>query len=633
MSVSTLMLFNSVGFSTETNTVKALTPEQIVKQFEADLQATNPEDNNSDNQTTFAETVRKNSCETHRVTIDAAKTKLEKEKNGNWYPGTSSLQECDQFLLGNMKNLYSNGIRKSINTQKDALNEFVLIEYCDESGSKETEKLVQKALRCDAAAYLISTFNRDWNDTEQVQPSKTQGGNNGGMVQNNGQQQSPTQAMSQAQGIKCVSEGIETVDYDDCKKFTDQLGLLDVATTFANNAQSAVYSAKLGDKQIEYAQEENSATGALKAQGSSFDMQQDMYQQRAVIDGAKLAYLYSIYEKIPSAKDLTKKCDAYKGDKVITAGGLNPDNMIPMTHESGKSACLAAASAMGGKFAFLQNQAAKDQMKSKLVGVATSLGSNALLSKLMGDRAKDVKKAIAKINEFEAIDPITLTEEALKENLCTTDPTNIKCSGSGLNSDFDSIGENIIVFGSNSTGTNYGQSKGEEVGTVDDSSSSQSGSVDKIGSIVDKVNQGTEMDDSRAAKVTASGNGRSGGGGGGSAGGVGLGGGGDVQKGSEASVTAAKQSLNSAYGGGGGSLSVTGGMGINKKNATGNSEDNPFGKLFNKDQKAAGDVVNFREIASTDKVGTKNDDLFKMISNRYNRVNAEKRLIEYELTK
>jgi hypothetical protein len=57
---------------------------------------------------------------------------------------------------------------------------------------------------------------------------------------------------------------------------------------------------------------------------------------------------------------------------------------------------------------------------------------------------------------------------------------------------------------------------------------------------------------------------------------------------------------------------------------------NPFGKLFGKDN-GKGDV-NFRGLASQ-KVGGKNDNLFDMISKRYESVNADKRLMEYELKK
>ncbi|MBY0415766.1 MAG: hypothetical protein K2Q18_16450, partial [Bdellovibrionales bacterium] len=120
-----------------------------------------------------------------------------------------------------------------------------------------------------------------------------------------------------------------------------------------------------------------------------------------------------------------------------------------------------------------------------------------------------------------------------------------------------------------------------------------------------------------------------GGGGGASANSGGGGGGGSAPPAGAAAAIASGKTPT--YQGGSGSISVVGGLGIKGNRGEGKAEDNPFGKLFGKDNKNGGDL-NFRDPASS-KVGDKKDNLFEMISKRYTSVNADKRLLEYELAK
>jgi hypothetical protein len=76
---------------------------------------------------------------------------------------------------------------------------------------------------------------------------------------------------------------------------------------------------------------------------------------------------------------------------------------------------------------------------------------------------------------------------------------------------------------------------------------------------------------------------------------------------------------------------MMGGYGINKNKSGSKDDSNPFGKLFNKDGNKSG-VLDFKGRAPAS-VGTKGDNLFEMISKRYETVSADKRLIEYELAK
>ena len=75
---------------------------------------------------------------------------------------------------------------------------------------------------------------------------------------------------------------------------------------------------------------------------------------------------------------------------------------------------------------------------------------------------------------------------------------------------------------------------------------------------------------------------------------------------------------------------MMGGYGMKGKTAA-KDDANPFGKLFNKDGRSG--AIDFGRSPASQKVGSKNDNLFEMISKRYTTVNTDKRLIEYEIMK
>lgn len=133
-----------------------------------------------------------------------------------------------------------------------------------------------------------------------------------------------------------------------------------------------------------------------------------------------------------------------------------------------------------------QNQSQIDAMRSKLITIATSAGSNAILANLLGKRADDVKDAIAKIDDFKPTDPTLITEEDALTTYCKLNPGVEKCLTQDLSRTFDTLNDNIITFGEGGTGTNYGNSNGIMPGAVSDSSSDPASrkSVAPVGSII-----------------------------------------------------------------------------------------------------------------------------------------------------
>jgi hypothetical protein len=158
--------------------------------------------------------------------------------------------------------------------------------------------------------------------------------------------------------------------------------------------------------------------------------------------------------------------------------------------------------------------------------------------------------------------------------------------------------------------------------------------VASIGSaITDATHEGGLADRIAAAEVKPgsdpSGGGGSGSGSGGGGGGLGSGGSPGGAPAAGGSSLAPIKGLS--YTGGGGSLSMMGGHGLNKGKSSTKDDANPFGKLF-KDGNKTG-VVDYGRNPASQRLGSKSDNLFDMISKRYNNVNSEKLLIEYEMAK
>lgn len=529
------------------------------------------------------------------------------------YEGTTNFSNCDTLSRGNLRKLYT---RLGTRNPEFDWTPYIEVSCMDDCKNPEkykvcVDKTTEKARACESVSYVMSYYGRDWDDNDQIQGTRSEKPSG-----KNAQQ-------AQASFIKCESQGLETLDYDACKKFQTQLELIEGIQQVSYGAQELVYKDKMMDASVKHSTDENVATGALKASGESLKMQQDMYQQRTAVDATKLAYLYSIYNDMPKSSDIAEKCNGISQQEALGLGG----KIAPET-------CKQAIRPGQGGFAITMNQAQLDAMKSKLITIATSAGSNILLSSLLGKRVDDVNKAIAKIDDFKPVDPFVTPESEAQTTFCKQNPGLAQCLTGDLDRTFDTINDNIITFGEGGTGTSYGTNNAINPGTTSTSgeTSTNRATVTPVGSVITAAAQDNSIEASKAATVKEAGvGGAAPGGGGGGASANGGGGGGAPAATAAGGVAAAVQGKTPKYEGGTGSISVVGGFGINKAKGEGKGDDNPFGKLFGKDVKPSG-VVNFREIASQ-KVGTKGDNLFDMISKRYSTVTADKRLLEYELTK
>lgn len=543
-----------------------------------------------------------------------------------FYDGSGELRNCQSLSQKQIRGFYRVGGSRN-NTDKTDWDAILNIGECKETCRKLSEatnenkaavedhekcykaaekKYKRQILKCESVAYVLSKARVDW--------------------------ERPTNPKSDMKkfdqlGIKCTTSGLETLDYDACVDFAESLQNFEAVQNVAYQGQSLVFQDKLMNEQAKVAQEQDQAKGALKATKASLESQQELSNQRAAVEGAKLAMLYSKFKELPDNETINTYCK-----------GFSNFAQKDILGSVGQKECYDAVLGSGTGFGILENQAMRDKMKVKLIQIAAAAGQNLIVAGLLGKRADDIDKALAKVDSFKPIDPFTVTEDEALTTFCKTNPGDAKCMTGGLDRTIDGISDNVITFGEGATGTTYNNPYSNQTGSTGTTTNtaSKDKTPTKLGSVIASAAQDNSMEKSSQATVKSGGSGGGGGGGGGVGGGgaAGGGGGGGAPQAQGQGESTAITTKAPSYGGGGDGFSVLGGMGINKAKSQAKDEGNPFGKLFDKDGAKNGNIVNLpgRGIAS-DKVGDKGEDLFKMISKRYSSVNADKRLLEYELAK
>lgn len=449
-----------------------------------------------------------------------------------------------------------------------------------------------KAKGCVIKAHILHASNRKWNTPEHTAQKNGASGN----------------------GIKCVNDGILTLDFEACEDFVNHAATAEVVQQVATTAQTMKYGMDMQDEQTKAMSSNNTATAALKGQKKSFEEQQNMAQQQAVMEGAKLAVLANDYSNMPSVEEVQSKCAS------ITGNGLDISPDVCKAYVGQNSA------------AFLPNNSAKDKMKSKMIAIGGKAAVDLILADMLGKRAQQVGNAIATVDGFKPIPPVAPGMQDALATLCTVNPADPQCNAGSLNRTFGGDdGNNVVDFGSGGSGTVYSP------GTVDPNSAA-AGGTNAVGKVASKGSLGTNTNPlnqagglagpaASAAQIETKAGSGGGGSGGGAGGGSGGGSGGGAGGGGTAGGATGSLAKSALYEGSGkGSLSMMGGFGINKPKGKTADTGNPFGKLFDKGK--VDPNLNFRAPASS--VGNKGDNLFQMITKRYNVVSSDKRLLEYE---
>jgi uncharacterized membrane protein YgcG len=579
-------------------------------------------------------------CKNKKVAADNAVSNLTKkaEDGGELFipDGSDAFKLCVRLSKHNFKTIHTSKhnpdftwkkVVEASDPCKDEIPECKTSATAQSSGATTAvsacENLKITATRCDAAAYMINVgFERDW-DSDAI---KSVGANRN---------------QNQAAGSNnygCKSLGIETVDYEPCVKFQNNSQNIEIAKAGVQQVGNVWLQAKSLETLTEASkdmQQGNSATAAQKGLLAGTENQKKLVETTAVMDTAKAAYYANMYNDMPTISTLEDRCKGWDPSNAQMEGLLSEQQKENLRQR----VCNVITKATSGfKIGFLENGQARENMKAALVKAGLDVLNDALMAKLLADRAKDIKNSIANIDSFKPIDPIAPQQDDALMAFCqvqanANDP---KCILPELGRTTDLMNDNVINFGSTGAGTSYKDKSTNPF--TGDTSKAVGGTANRViggvGSSIANNQEKSGIENPAAAASIKSGGGPAPGGaaGGGSAGGGGGGGGGSSGGGPGGPGSPTMAAITKAKYDGGAGFSILGGSGLNGKSKSGGKDDsNPFGKLFNKGDKS-GNVLNFRDLASQ-KLGSKSDNIFEMISRKYGEVNNEKRLLEYEMSK
>ncbi|MCK6594054.1 MAG: hypothetical protein L6Q33_02555 [Bacteriovoracaceae bacterium] len=410
-----------------------------------------------------------------------------------------------------------------------------------------------------------------------------------------------------AEGVSCESEGSITIDYEPCVAFANAFTTITQAQTLVHQGQEVWAQGESQTAMAKAQGKSDDPKAALGAQKTSMEAQSQVLKQRAALEAGKLAYLVSLFKKIPDADTITSKVSDSDTAKIL----LQPASGV------------------------LINQEQRDEFKQQLINIGGVAVSQMIMAKIADSRIDAIDDAMAKVDAFKPVDFNVLSEDATVA-YCQQNPADPKCMSGDLSYQVDPFSGESISFGAGATGTSYSP--------IDPNSSTASNAVnpngpngkktfDSLGNVITPVDKSNNLVDTSSAATLGEGNGPQsvggGGAGGGGAGGGGGGGGGPTGQKQAESVSAAGTSSKAAYSGGSG-VSVMGGLGIGGKK-TGKDEANPFADMFKNKTANANGVLNLRGPAS---VGKKEGNIFQQISSRYKEVSSEgSRLLEYQQAK
>ncbi len=424
--------------------------------------------------------------------------------------------------------------------------------------------------------------------------------------------------------VKCYNHGYHTMDYEACGKLVDAYDMASVAQVGLQAFQMIDFQNTTSDASKEYMQNTTNPTSALEAQKKSVKKQADIANTQAAFHAAKVAAMWTLYDKMPNEETLTENCKTF-----LTADAMNAIKEAGISgNQNLETLCSESAA---GQVNFLGNSSAKDDIKRIMAEETMNAVAKTAQGALLNKQARKINSAIDQVNAF---DPSAVVSVPETPDLCLSNPNDASCKLADTRTDVDLAGNGFTVSGDwGGTNASTSNRSDEDQGSSSSTPSTKDVGVSAIGKPLEdnSTSGGFASAAPAAGTVEAGGSNTGGGGGGGSAGAVGLpsggGGGGSGQGGASGEE---KASTKLAYTGGEGGARYAGAA-TGKKTSDGKDGKNPFDDLFGKKKGTDGNgVLNFRDPASSE-IGDKDGrSLFEMISNRYRVSQEKKRLIEYE---
>jgi len=453
----------------------------------------------------------------------------------------------------------------------------------------------------------------------------------------------PEEVKSFDQRLKCNSEGLETIDYDECRQMIMVYNGSKIVTE-ANNVrqtfQAQSYGQKANEQLMNMDPTADNSTKALEVQSEGKEKEQGMAQETGTLHSTKAAAMLGYATQLPDHDDVKKLC-ASNDDMGTYMSHLTSfyDKVIPkltnnLRETSSEEQCRLAFE--NGRHGILQNSGQKTTAAAIAAEAGVEAAKNFMLADVLGDQKKMIDGTIDKIKGMETID---LPEDAFQNpelvTFCNANPNAQECVGFGTGMTTHVTGGGLSFNGGLATNETLNPTVGNDdsaTAITDGSATDRQETNIPTSRAIASVDKGSGFTDATPGKAKVSSSPAAGGGGGsggGAGGGGGLSGSGPSAGGKGVAPGSGSRKFKLGYSGGNRPLSFRGGRSKSRKSSK--TVGNPFSKMLGKKGAKGNDVFNFRGLASKG-LGGKDGNLFERISKSYDSMNKKNRLIKYKIS-
>ncbi len=427
--------------------------------------------------------------------------------------------------------------------------------------------------------------------------------------------------------IICKSKGHPTQDFDSCKQLIITYNTLMGAEKAGTDIQKRDLQLKSSEEAAKVIKNESSDyTASLNAQKNVTENQADAHRVQSSFQGAKFTTLLALYNKMPDHEDIINDCISNSSDEKKLNKLFDDLNNVFGTEpeKARRNHCeyLTYSKTKG----IIMNAGAKAQARQAMMDAGVSAAKFLGMGMMLDKQASSLKDLIDGVNDFTGTEvDLSYEPNDLSIDQCAIYPATPGCEQYRINgtSGFNQPGLAMLGGGQNGT---YEYLNDDDDGNNSSSNGEKSinGSPDGIGSIVSDSKSSNEFESpspgitGKKARSPAAG---TPGGGGGKVSAPGVG---NASPPNEKSASNQENVYKPKHSYKSGS-SVSFSNGTNKN--SGKNDKNPFKDMFKKTKGKIGNILNFRDIASSV------TGLFQRLSKRYQAIDKRDALIKYAIKK
>lgn len=430
-------------------------------------------------------------------------------------------------------------------------------------------------------------------------------------------------SMSHDNKIECQASGFETLDYNNCKVAATTYSSIYVGKQIKKQVDVAMTQKKATESNIKALTDPNDTANYFEAEQEKAETAKNLSTQNAGIDTAAMMLLGGMALKMEDVQDLVSECTNHlernvKGESIF-------DFFVNTNNQGGCNTAVGS-----GKFDFILNQQAKQQILQIAASHGIEATSSAATAYMMKDRAEKLGNAVEDLRATEEDLENQFDSMTIEGDLCVINPSHPSCTVSydmgSSETGFSDTEFNLSSSGSNTLQGSMIDGDPGNLAVNDNLYTGDGINLQDSAYYSGKVNKGGGIDSlpgKASAKISAVD--KSGGGGGGTAGGASAPGGGTGVNNKDSSGVSSYKASKVNIGSSGGMKFSS----VSSQDSSNNSGSSSLEKLFGSQTRkpASGDkTTTFKE-----SIGAQNGtNIFGLISNRYDTVSQRNDLLEYK---